>query len=125
MIFNDEPFRNEPGFEAVRGWDAQRHSQQYNQRVQAFTVRYALLDWLSRSDVHRGIWEDIVEKYFHFNGNKILSTVQKWASTNPEIERYTLMDGRGYSEGGEFSSLGRPKSVDLLSDLQAALVQRQ
>ncbi|MCJ1439117.1 hypothetical protein MMC27_008508 [Xylographa pallens] len=125
MILNDEPFRNEPGFEDVRGWDAQRYSQKYNQRVQAFTVRFALLDWLSRSNVHRSIWEDVVEKYFQFNGNRILSTVQKWASTNPEIEQYTLMDGRGYSEGGEFSSLGRPKFANLLSDLQAALIQGQ
>ena len=125
MIFNDEPFRNEPGFEAVRGWDAQRYSQQYNQRVQVFTVRFALLDWLSRSNLHRTIWEDVVEKYFQFNGNKILSTVQKWASINPEIEQYTAMNGRGYSEGDEFSSLGRPKSMNLLSELQAALAQNQ
>ncbi|MCJ1386059.1 hypothetical protein MMC17_009184 [Xylographa soralifera] len=121
MIFNDEPFRNEPGFEAVRGRDAQRYSQQYNQRVQAFTVRFALLDWLSASHAHRTVWEDVVAKYFLFNGNRILSTVQKWARTNPEIEQYTMGDGRGYAEGGEWASLGGSKPVDLLSDLQAAL----
>ncbi|MCJ1394315.1 hypothetical protein MMC18_007193 [Xylographa bjoerkii] len=123
MIFNDEPFRNEPGLENVRGWDAKRCSQQYSQRVQAFTVRFAILDWLSESHVQGSVWKDVIEKYFQFNGNKILSTVQKWADTNPEIEQYTGMDGRGYSEGDGYFSLGRPKFVNLLEDLQAALAQ--
>ncbi|MCJ1404614.1 hypothetical protein MMC11_007840 [Xylographa trunciseda] len=125
MIFNDEPFRNEPGLENARGWNAKQDSQQYSQNVQAFTVRFALLDWVHRSHVQRSIWKDVVTKYFQFNGNKILSTVQKWASTNPEIEQYTGMDGRGYSEGGGSLGLGGQKPINLLAELQAALAQGQ
>ena len=125
MIFNDEPFRNEPGFENVRGWDAKRYSRSYNQRVQAFTVRFALLDWLSPSNMQRSIWKDVAATYFRCNSSKILSTVQQWANTNPEIQQYTGGDGRGYAAhmGGESMSLGRPKSMDLLRQFKVALSQ--
>ncbi len=44
MVFNDQPFYNEPGFE-LRSNPAQ--SERYNRNVEYMTVKYAMLPWLT------------------------------------------------------------------------------
>ncbi|KAH6850516.1 hypothetical protein B0I37DRAFT_413911 [Chaetomium sp. MPI-CAGE-AT-0009] len=44
MIFNDQPYYNEPGYE-LRSYPTQ--AQEYNRAIEALTVRYAMIPWLA------------------------------------------------------------------------------
>src|SRR4051794_22394833 len=44
MVFNDQPFYNEPGFE-LRSNPAQ--AEKYNRNIEYLTVKYAMLPWLT------------------------------------------------------------------------------
>ncbi|KAK3308407.1 uncharacterized protein B0T15DRAFT_392453 [Chaetomium strumarium] len=45
MIFNSQPYYNEPGYEQYQNDD---RSKKYNRNVEQLTVRYALLPWLTQ-----------------------------------------------------------------------------
>ena len=87
----------------------------YNRHQQAQTVRFAMLDWLQRRDMRNGFWKDVVTNYFQLNHTKILSSVRKWAKSNPNIEKY-----KG-GEGGPFDGSGFGNTPNLLTQLESAL----
>jgi hypothetical protein len=90
MIFVPNPFENEPGLSGVRN----HHLLRYNLIIQAYTVRYAMLDWLLRDDMRSGIWREVARTYFSFHGEAILVGVKRWASSNDHICHYTALLAR-------------------------------
>ena len=78
--------------------------------------------------MRNGIWKDVLGKYFELNGNKVLATVQKWATKSKEIENYTGGEDpdrhynivRGVYVYGAFG-LGAPRPVNLLQEVSRAL----
>src|SRR5436190_12350850 len=59
MIFAEDPWRNQPGFASMVGEEADRKSRAYVKFVQPLTVRFAMLDWLQKDRLRRGIWSDV------------------------------------------------------------------
>ena len=74
MVFNDNPESNEPGVPARRDSLPARG---YNEIVRYLTVRFAMLAWVESAIP--ALWKDVVESHFRKNGNKIVSTIEKWA----------------------------------------------
>ena len=60
---------------------------QYNQQLQSYTVRYAILDWMAISGMRNGIWKELIQKYFAFNGKKLVEKVKEWEKENPCFQR--------------------------------------
>lgn len=103
MIFNSTPWRNEPGYENVPDTPRNRwRSDQYNFLRQSWTVRFAMLEWLQRSDKRNGLWKEIIARYFELNGSKVIANVRQWAKVNSQIESY---DGVGAGRFGRQSLL--------------------
>ncbi|KAL9099991.1 MAG: hypothetical protein Q9187_009419, partial [Circinaria calcarea] len=89
MIFNSTPWRNEPGYENSPDTPTTRRlSNEYNSLRQSWTVRFAMLEWLQKSEKRNGLWKEIVAKYFELKGSKIFENVRRWAKVNSQIESY-------------------------------------
>ena len=117
MIFTSEPFYNEPGEESrVRGARAKSLSTQYNQLRQSWTVRFAMIDWLSNPSMRDGIWKDVITKYYAFNRNKVLATARRWALHNSQIQNY-----QGQGTRWDKSLFSFMKGHDLLKQLENAV----
>ncbi|KAK2752472.1 hypothetical protein FQN54_008134 [Arachnomyces sp. PD_36] len=107
MIFNEEPWRNEPAYTSRVGTRAEHACRKFNERIQPLTVHYYILGWLKRSSLREGIWRDVVKHYFYLNERKIVDNVRRWAATNRSIT-----DWRGFRSG---------MKVDLMKDLVKTL----
>lgn len=69
-----------------------RGSQSYNSLVQAWTVRFAMLDWLQNYGMRNGIWHDVVSSYFERNGGAVLRVVNRWKGKNRLIGSFENRD---------------------------------
>ena len=127
MILCDHPIENEPGLEIYAGTPT---SQLLDLKVQARTVKYAMLDWLGVPNMRNGLWHDLVKEYFATNKDGILATVRHWASQNQEITKFRAPTqaenlagsvlraaGSGMLSGMKYSGGG----LNLLSQLEHAL----
>lgn len=101
MILNANPLENEPQRDNASIND-KKTNHDYNHLCQALTLRFAILDWLERSEMRNGIWKDVVAHYFRYRGDRVLATARKWASSNNFIEK--LPKSLRGGSGGEFSS---------------------
>lgn len=87
MVFCDEPWYNEPGRESRRAED---QSKRYNLEIQSLTVPYAMTDWLKMTlDKSSGgkdnVWQPIIEKYFEFHGERVLSIIKEWETKSANV----------------------------------------
>ena len=110
MIFNDEPWCNEPGRESQRGNAA---SKSYNRSLYPSVVKFAMLEWIeckrskdkfptssyrgpgrtigddygSKATKHahanEDIWTAVTKKHFRVNADEIVKTVVKWTKDKP------------------------------------------
>ena len=112
MILTSDPLRNEPGYENAPA----KNLREYNNECQAYTIRYAVLDWLQRPEMRNGPWKDVVSRYFRLRGDKILATANKWVKTNHLI-KFFPMDNP--TELKSIIKLGR--KANLVRDLEHAL----
>lgn len=73
MIFCPDPMENLPmGLEnRFRDTYGIHPSASYKSLVQAWTVRYAMLDWLQNNDMRKGLWRDVMRTYFERNGGAV------------------------------------------------------
>lgn len=62
-----------------------RNLRDYKSLIQAWTMRYAMLDWLQRNDMRKGLWRDVVRAYFEKNGRAVLRVARTWNSANKDI----------------------------------------
>ncbi|KAK4508546.1 hypothetical protein PRZ48_002285 [Zasmidium cellare] len=79
MIFNGEPYTNEPGWASQHGSEA---SKQYNRQTQTQTVEVAMLGWLEQPG--QSVWTDIMQKHFNTQKDQILKTVTTWTQDRPQ-----------------------------------------
>lgn len=122
MIFTIHPYENEPKF-ASASKTMPKANDDYSQRCQALTIRYAVLDWLRRPEMSNGPWKDVVDNYFRLRGEKVLATARTWAKSNYLIEDFP--SNLGTEPAARFSGLpsriGIFKKPNLLKELEAAL----
>ncbi|RDL38301.1 uncharacterized protein BP5553_02641 [Venustampulla echinocandica] len=62
--------------------------QQIVKYVQAKTVYYAMLYWLTAENVSKNIWRDIIQMYWICKGKEVLATVREWSKTNKLISSW-------------------------------------
>lgn len=97
-------------------------SASYKSLVQAWTVRYAMLDWLQNNDMRKGLWRDVMRTYFERNGGAVLDMVSKWMRTNKLIGSFDEMGARAYAPMAYGQrAYGRAESRDLGRELAKAL----
>lgn len=125
MILCDHPIENEPAF---HGRANSLQSRILNWKVQALTIRYALLDWLRVPDMRNGLWQEVVEEYFAANSDTVLATASRWADQNQGIKKFappgpgeSLFSDISPGIFGATTALFGGFRTDLLSELQHAL----
>ena len=124
MILCDHPIGNEPGMEMHVGTAT---SARFNKQLQAYTVRYAILDWVREPHMRDGVWREVVKRYFAMNRDHVLNTVRHWARENTEIQNFggptsnlfNFMLGIELGRHCNSSSWGR--GSNLLSGIEQAL----
>lgn len=96
MIFCEHPYENEPGFEGAhlaRNPQMRAKEHRYNLKLQTYTMRYAILDWMSKDSMRNGIWHDVVNKYFFFNGKALLQKAKIWEASNEFFRFFNCANG--------------------------------
>ena len=101
MIFNDEPWCNEPGRESDRGTE---QSKSYNRHIYDKVVKFGMIEWLEHKRSKKGtdkyghvlgtctgankekeedIWADVAKKHFEAAEDEIIKTVCNWVNDRP------------------------------------------
>jgi len=114
MIMNETPYFNEPGFGTPNIKDP--NSIDYNKNVSLQTVRWAMIDWLTKDHLD-GFWGECIKAHFSILGRRIKSQIQSWASVDPRMRNYhestmtlcgtTIIQSR---------SVGSKKGMDLIAE---------
>lgn len=115
MIFCSNPIENAPlNPRQFLGLMGMQDLWSYKSLVQAWTVRYAMLDWLQNNEMDKGLlWRNVVRAYFERNGEAVLGMVNRWKGANKLI---------GSFDGGKGILANRPaKPRDLERELANAL----
>lgn len=87
FIFTDNPLENEPNY-GNAAVSMPRQNRDYANQCQAFTIRFAMLDWLQRPEMRNGVWKDVVATYFRLHGDSILQRVKMWSQNNSLIRSF-------------------------------------
>lgn len=116
MILCSEPWRNEPGNSDAYDRYALRTCQEYSTHRQCFTVRYAMINWLTAVRKRKGLWDDIIRQHFKVHGDEILKTVRGWSRKNPGIRSFRQQKG-GYAAVNTY----QPGGADLLAELESLM----
>lgn len=124
MIFNSQPYYNEPGYEKNTN---KTGAETYNKRIEQLTVQYAMTDWLTHRLKTPGVpapssgggggggaangkkphvkpinpsddavWGDVIRKHFELKGRMMLETAQKWEKKQSDSQgmKYLVRDLR-------------------------------
>lgn len=76
LILVPDPFFNEPGYEHWIGSEyGNQQSTQYNQDLQLYSVKYAMIDQLRNPCPE---FEDVIRAHFYMKKDRILEEVQSW-----------------------------------------------
>ena len=76
LIFVDEPYFNEPGYERSMGSNSgNKNSFEYNDKVRMNTLRWAMVEQLRNPPYG---FEDFTRRYFIFKREEINDIVEKW-----------------------------------------------
>jgi hypothetical protein len=84
------PWLNEPSFTD----DGENPAAfQHKLQIQIKTVRHAMIGWLIKMKgpnpkSNASPWFDIIEKYWEYNSQKVIDTVEEWAVENPWLNDY-------------------------------------
>jgi baculoviral IAP repeat-containing protein 6 len=92
MIFCEDPYRNEPGFDKASGFSASRRAKDYATMVQQHSVKYGIVRWLEQGEDQRGIWADIIKAHFAMNKAEILEMATKRSSDWGRSDRKLLQN---------------------------------
>jgi ubiquitin-protein ligase len=127
MIFNEEPWCNEPGRETHHGSE---QCKIYNRSLYPSVVKYAMIEWIegkrSKSpkssckssgrrlgeagDDLKGkiygedIWADVTEKHFEVNEKETVKTVCAWVNDKPVL-RKSKGKGKQYPSAGHWTAV--------------------
>ena len=77
LIFVDQPFFNEPGYEASMATpDGKRRSDAYNRRIHMATVRYGMIDLIRHPPAE---FAHVIRLHFKHKGAQVIDTAARWA----------------------------------------------
>lgn len=79
LIFVDQPFYNEPGYES---WPDENASNTYSANIMAHTVKWAMLDQLQSPPEY---FAEAIKSHFRERGEVVLATVKRWENWCTEI----------------------------------------
>lgn len=122
------PWLNEPSFTDD---DENPQAFQHKMQIQIKTVRHAMIGWLIKMKgpnpkSNASPWFDIIEKYWEYNSQKVIDTVEEWAVENPWLNDYTksqiTMMGFLPTEPPQERVPIMKTSVDLVQRLQQLLL---
>jgi ubiquitin-protein ligase len=83
LIFIDEPYFNEPGYEGFRGTPKGiKASNEYNQGLYPETIQWAIIDQMRNPTP---CFKDVIQKHFQLKRNDILKQVDKWTEEVPGL----------------------------------------
>ena len=116
MILCSEPWRNEPGNSDAYDRYALDTCKEYSIHRQCFTVRYAMINWLTAVRRRQGLWDDIIKQHFRLHGDEIVKTVKGWSRKNPGIRSFREQTGRLATV-----NTYQPGGPDLLSELETLI----
>ena len=89
MILVDQPWYNEPGADAMRGTaEGDRKTREYNEEIQLFTVRYAMLAQLRKP---RPGLEDAITAHFKAAGPAVRAQTAAWVAAAEDPTRKARM----------------------------------
>ena len=118
MIFNDEPWCNEPGRDSDRGSE---RSNAHNRYLYPHVVKFGMIEWLenkrsrapavnqggrrlgeaqgsptsARKEEEEDIWIEVTKKHFEAAGEDIVKTVCNWVNDKPPPPRTKARKGKG------------------------------
>eukprot|EP01126_Amoeba_proteus_P050395 TRINITY_DN5949_c0_g1_i1.p1 TRINITY_DN5949_c0_g1~~TRINITY_DN5949_c0_g1_i1.p1 ORF type:complete len:401 (-),score=111.36 TRINITY_DN5949_c0_g1_i1:41-1102(-) len=76
LIFVDEPYFNEPGYEsAINSPEGKHHSECYNQVIRLATAKWAILDMLLHPPAG---FEDVVKLHFKLRRKEVMADLTNW-----------------------------------------------
>ena len=82
QILVDEPYFNEPGYEKSIGSEHGRQmSLEYNYNIRQYTLDHTINDLLEKNNYPE--FQDIIKKYFKFQKDDIIKTLNKWNQEMP------------------------------------------
>lgn len=88
LVLVPEPYFNEPGYERQMGQERGRtNSDNYNRKIEAATVRWAMLDMLKNPP--KG-FEEVVRNHFALRQHAILKEVESWMAKKDRTELKAL-----------------------------------
>lgn len=108
---------NEPGYETSRGQPSGNvQSQQYNETLRLYTLRYALLPGLRLDEKAYAPFAHVLREHYRRKKRHVLELAQRWAAECAATAAAAGGSGGGGGRGG-----GRPCGSSVLPrDMQAA-----
>lgn len=78
LIFVDEPYFNEPGYEQSIGTPRGiKSSLEYNENIRYHTIKVAMIDIIKKGITG---YDDFIKNHFKFKKDEIIETINKWYS---------------------------------------------
>ncbi|PRP81914.1 baculoviral IAP repeat-containing protein 6 [Planoprotostelium fungivorum] len=90
LIFVEQPFFNEPGFENLMGTqNGDKQSRDYNQNIRLQTLKWAMLHQLKNPPAG---FEDVIRSHFKLKRESVLSEVEVWVKESPGGKQQQMRD---------------------------------
>ncbi len=84
LIFVDEPYFNEPGYEkSIGSKDGIKYSFEYNENIRYYTIKVAMIGIIKNSISG---YDEFIKNHFKFKKDEILETVNKWYNETVKIK---------------------------------------
>jgi ubiquitin-protein ligase len=89
QIMIDEPYFNEPGYEKTIGTEnGKKMSSEYNYNIRQYTLDHTINNLLENNNYPE--FQDIIKKYFKYQKNDIIKTLNKWLEEMPSSKTVTF-----------------------------------
>jgi ubiquitin-protein ligase len=84
LIFIEQPFFNEPGYENGIGSWGEKQSESYNKNIRKHTVQWAMVDMLRNPPPE---FRDVVHAHFRLKKDEVLERVRAWDIDTAPLEK--------------------------------------
>ena len=87
----NEPYFNEPGYEATRGTPSgTTESQKYNRNLYAHTLQYAVLEMLEHGQERYPEFYPIIQRHFAYHQDFLLKKMEEWHVASPQTVSHLI-----------------------------------
>ncbi len=85
LIFVDQPYFNEPGYEIELGTDiGNKHSDDYNEQIFFHTIELAMIDQIKNGPSE---YKDVIINHFKIKKDDIFNTCEKWINKSTKYKQ--------------------------------------